>query len=84
MKWGKRNVVSRRFHAKDDKETIANWKLDLDEILRVVNVRPVTLVKKNVANFPVPEGTCDKQKCNRFYYSSQGREHRRNRFRCPE
>jgi len=36
---GKRNVVSRHFHAKNDKETIAGWRQDLDRILRVFNVR---------------------------------------------
>ena len=38
FKWSKRNVISRRFHAKDDKETIDTWRLDLDKILQVVNV----------------------------------------------
>jgi hypothetical protein len=51
VKWGKRNAVSKRFHAKDDKEAIANWKLDLNRLLQVFNVRSTTLVK-NVANFP--------------------------------
>ena len=39
---GKRNVVSRLFHAKDDKEKIAAWKLDLNQILHVFNVCSVT------------------------------------------
>ena len=38
-KWGKRNLISRRFHAKDDKEAIATWRLDLNRILHVFNVR---------------------------------------------
>ena len=59
VKWGKRNAVSRRFHAKNDKEMITNWKLDLDEILQVFDVRSVFRVK-DVANFPVLEGTCDR------------------------
>ena len=38
-KWGKRNPISRRFHAKDDEGAIANWTLDLDKIRRVFDVR---------------------------------------------
>ena len=37
----KRNVVSRLVHARDDKDTIAAWKLDLNRILHVFNVRSV-------------------------------------------
>jgi hypothetical protein len=48
VKWGKRNAVSRRFHAKNNKETIAIWKLDLDKILQVFNVCPVIRVKTSV------------------------------------
>ena len=32
------NPVSRLFHAKNDKETIATWRLDLDRIIHVFNV----------------------------------------------
>ena len=39
-KQGKRNVVSRHLHARNDKEKIAAWKLDLNRILHVFNVRP--------------------------------------------
>lgn len=35
----KRNPVSRLFHAKDDKDTIAAWKQDLNRMLHVFNVR---------------------------------------------
>ena len=38
IEWGKRNAISRRYHAKDAKEAVATWKLDLDRILRVFNV----------------------------------------------
>ena len=38
IKWGKRNVISRQYHAKDDKEAIATWRLDLDRIVHVFNV----------------------------------------------
>ena len=51
VKWGKRNVVSRRFHAKNDKETIATWNLDLDKILQVLNVCSVIRAKIS-ADFP--------------------------------
>lgn len=35
---GKRNVVSRFFHAKGDKRKIAAWELDLNRILRIFEV----------------------------------------------
>ena len=41
VKWGKRNVIFRRFHAKKDNKTVATWRLDLENILRVFNVCPV-------------------------------------------
>ena len=41
VKWGKRNPISRRLCAKNDKETIATWKLNLDRLLQVFNVRSV-------------------------------------------
>ena len=37
-KWGKRGAVSRRFHAKSEKEAIAAWRSDLDKILQSFNV----------------------------------------------
>ena len=36
-----RNVVSRIFQARNDKDTIAGWKSDLGGILQVFNVRSV-------------------------------------------
>ena len=42
IKQSKRNVVSRLFNAKDDKEAIAAWRLDLNRILHVFNVRSIT------------------------------------------
>ena len=39
MKQGKRNVVSRHVHAKNDKDKITGWKSDLVRILQVFNVR---------------------------------------------
>jgi len=44
IKRSKRNAISRRYHAKDDEEAIAAWKLDLDGILHVFNVCSVTPV----------------------------------------
>jgi hypothetical protein len=41
VKWDTRNAISRWFHAKKDKKTIAGWKLELDKILRTLNVRLV-------------------------------------------
>lgn len=44
LKQSTRNVISRRYRAKDDKEAIASWGLDFERILRVFNVRSVTPV----------------------------------------
>ena len=41
---GKRNMISRRYHAKDDEKAITTWKLDLNGIRNVFNVRSVTSV----------------------------------------
>ena len=38
IKQSKRNAVSRLIHAKNDKEKIAGWKLDLNRFLHVFNV----------------------------------------------
>jgi len=38
---GKRNVFPQDLHAEDDREKIAAWRLDLDKILQVFNVRSV-------------------------------------------
>jgi len=48
---------------------IAAWRLDLDKIIQVFNVRSVAWVM-TVANFLLPEGTDNKHKCSRFYHSS--------------
>ena len=39
-----RSPASRLIHAKNDKEAITAWKLELSRILHVFNVRPVTSV----------------------------------------
>jgi hypothetical protein len=44
FKQGKRNVISRHLHARDDKEKIAAWKLDLMRILDIFNVRSIASV----------------------------------------
>ena len=39
VKRGKRNVFSRPFHSKDNGDAIAAWRLELDKIRRVFDVR---------------------------------------------
>jgi len=46
IEWGRRNAISRHYYAKDNKEAIATWKLDLDGILRVFNVCYITPVRR--------------------------------------
>jgi hypothetical protein len=41
IKQSKRNAFSRLLHAKNDKETIAGWKSELNRILHVFTVRSV-------------------------------------------
>ena len=43
IKQSGRNVVSRLFHAKNDKELIVTWKAELNRILLVFNVRSIAL-----------------------------------------
>ena len=43
-KRGKRNAISRFLHAKNDRETIAGWKSDLNKILLIFNVSSFILV----------------------------------------
>ena len=45
---GKRYAIFRRFHAKDDKKAIAAWRLELDRILHVFNVRLVAFVRSSL------------------------------------
>ena len=44
IKQSGRNVFSRLFHAKNDQEAIASWKLGLNRILHVFTVRSATHV----------------------------------------
>ena len=48
IKQGKRNAVSRLIHARNDKETVAAWKLDLNRILHVFNVCSVTFARSSL------------------------------------
>jgi hypothetical protein len=43
VKRGKRNVISRPFHTKNDKQAIAVWRAELDVILHIFDVRPLSL-----------------------------------------
>jgi len=47
-KRGKRSAISRRYHANDDEEAIATWKLNLGRIRRVFNVRFITSVRRSL------------------------------------
>ena len=67
-KWGKRNTVSRRFHANSDKATIASWRLELDKPLQVFKVRSVTWMR-HIVNLPRSEGVRDKRKCDELHHS---------------
>jgi len=46
VEWRKRNAISRRYYARDNKEAIATWKLDLDGILRVLDVCYIIPVRR--------------------------------------
>ena len=63
-KQGKRNVVSRYLHARNDKEKIVAWRLDLNRILHVFNVRPTVSLRLLLTL--LVDRTCDKYTCNRF------------------
>jgi hypothetical protein len=39
IKKDKRNLLTRFFHSKNDKEVIATWKADLNRVLHIFNVR---------------------------------------------
>jgi len=45
-KRGRRNAISRLYHANDDKKTISAWKLDLEGILGVFSVCSVTPARR--------------------------------------
>jgi len=51
VKWNKLNVVCRHFLAKKEKKTVAGWRLGLENILQIFNVRSVAQVM-TVADFP--------------------------------
>ena len=45
---GRQNPLSRLLHAKNDKETIGTWKLDLNRILHVFNVRSLIFTRTSL------------------------------------
>ena len=45
IKRGKRNAICRLFHKRGDNKAIATWRLDLNGILHVFNVRSLTSVR---------------------------------------
>ena len=51
IKRGKRNALSRPFHAKDNEKAITTWKLDLDGIRRTLEVRPCPRIFAEILNF---------------------------------
>jgi len=44
IKRGKGNAISRHYHAKDDRVAVVTWRLELNKILHVFNVRSVAPV----------------------------------------
>lgn len=46
----KRNPISRRYHARDDKEAITAWKLEFNRVFHVFNVRFVTLARRSLTS----------------------------------
>ena len=40
---GERNVASRLFHSRNDKDAIAAWRQDLNRILQIFSVRSASL-----------------------------------------
>jgi len=50
IKRGKRNVISQRYHAKDDKKAITAWRSDLNRILHVFNVCFVTPARRSLTS----------------------------------
>ena len=60
-KWGKRNAVSRQFHANGDQATIASWRLELDKSLQVLKVGLVGWMRL-VINRPCLEGVRGQRK----------------------
>ena len=55
---GERNVLSRLFHATNDKDTIVGWKQDLNKILHIFNVRLVDL-----SSFAITESSHFRRSC---------------------
>ena len=51
IKRGKRNALSRPFHAQEDEKVITAWKLNLDGIRSTSEVRPFPCIFAKVPNF---------------------------------
>jgi hypothetical protein len=47
---GRRNLFSRLAHAKNDKDTLASWRSDLNRILHVFNVRSTGSVRQSLTS----------------------------------
>ena len=45
VRGGNRNAISRIFHSKNDQAEIAAWRLDLNRILHIFNVRSITFAR---------------------------------------
>ena len=56
VKRGKRNALSRPFHAKDDEKAITTWKVNLDGIRRTSEVRPCPRIFAKIPNFWLQAG----------------------------
>ena len=48
VKRGKRTPVHKFFRAKNDEKLVATWRLDLDKICRVFDVRPFPPVQQSL------------------------------------
>ena len=82
IKKGTRNPVSRFFHAKNDKDTIAGWKSDLTKILLVFNVSSVVVYGRcvDIANYVLPDRACTQYPHHRFRGRPQCYDNPRHRF----
>ena len=70
-----RSYFSRLIHAKGDKDKIAAWRLELDRILQVFNVRSVVLTS-SLLTILFSDRVGLEHPCNGF-------RHKRNGFRHP-
>ena len=59
VKQGNRNVASRLFYAKRDKDQIVGWKLDFIRILQVFHVRSIGSARNPLAHRHISERAGD-------------------------